>query len=85
MRRDVGEVVLSLLRTGIAFDVPKLRAAMTKLDAKLGHFDEWQTALKDLVDEATTSAKTAGYQKPGGEDLEALLDQDGYDELLETL
>jgi hypothetical protein len=35
VRRPVGDVVLSLLRTGVAFDVPKLRSAMQRLDAKL--------------------------------------------------
>ena len=39
VRRPVGEVVLSFLRTGVAFDVPKLRAAMTRLDAKLAQIE----------------------------------------------
>jgi hypothetical protein len=35
IRRPVGDVVGSLLRTGVAFDVPKLRATMLRFDAKL--------------------------------------------------
>ena len=35
VRRPVDDVVLSLLRTGVAFDVPQLRSAMERLDAKL--------------------------------------------------
>jgi hypothetical protein len=39
VRRPVEDVILSLLRTGVAFDAPKLRAAMIKLDRKLDQIE----------------------------------------------
>ncbi len=58
IRRPVGDVVLSMLRTGVAFDVPKLRSAMERLDAKLDQIEArvpgcLSVTFDELNDEAT--------------------------------